>query len=68
MSAGTKATQMQAHNPPQPNSRRVYVDGKLPGVRVPFREITQSPSRIRGTGICRQVKRKFREYKPKGLT
>jgi phosphomethylpyrimidine synthase len=26
-------------------SRRVYVSGKLPGVKVPFREITQSPSR-----------------------
>ena len=29
----------------QPNSRRVYVNGKLVGVRVPFREITQTPSR-----------------------
>src|SRR5262249_22505131 len=28
-----------------PNSRRVYVDGKLPGVRVPFREIKQNSSR-----------------------
>ncbi|HEU4795728.1 MAG TPA: phosphomethylpyrimidine synthase ThiC [Pyrinomonadaceae bacterium] len=28
-----------------PNSRRVYVEGQLPGVRVPFREISQSPSR-----------------------
>jgi len=27
------------------NSRRVYVSGKLPGVKVPFREITQTPSR-----------------------
>ena len=27
------------------NSRRVYVSGKLAGVRVPFREITQAPSR-----------------------
>ena len=26
-------------------SRRVYVDGQLPGVKVPFREITQLPSR-----------------------
>jgi phosphomethylpyrimidine synthase len=25
-----------------PNSRKVYVEGKLPGVRVPFREITQN--------------------------
>src|SRR5687767_10244620 len=46
MSAGTKATQIDAQdNQLLPNSRRVYVDGKLPGVRVPFREITQSPSR-----------------------
>jgi phosphomethylpyrimidine synthase len=28
-----------------PNSRRVYVDGKHPGVRVPFREIAQSVTR-----------------------
>ncbi|HEU4710625.1 MAG TPA: phosphomethylpyrimidine synthase ThiC [Pyrinomonadaceae bacterium] len=27
------------------NSRRIYVDGKLPGVRVPFREISQTHSR-----------------------
>ncbi len=27
------------------NSQRVYVEGKLPGVKVPFREITQMPSR-----------------------
>jgi phosphomethylpyrimidine synthase len=47
MSAGVKPTQIDA---PQdnslPNSRRVYVSGKLPGVRVPFREITQNPSRM----------------------
>lgn len=28
-----------------PNSRRVYIDGTQPGVRVPFREITQTPTR-----------------------
>ena len=28
-----------------PNSRRVYVEGNLTGVRVPFREITQTPTR-----------------------
>ncbi|HEX3280367.1 MAG TPA: phosphomethylpyrimidine synthase ThiC, partial [Pyrinomonadaceae bacterium] len=28
-----------------PNSRRVYVAGQQPGVRVPFREIDQSPTR-----------------------
>ncbi|MDX6498241.1 MAG: phosphomethylpyrimidine synthase [Blastocatellia bacterium] len=28
-----------------PNSRRVYVEGKQPSVRVPFREIDQNPTR-----------------------
>src|SRR6185295_12199995 len=28
-----------------PNSRRVYVEGQHPGVQVPFREITQTPTR-----------------------
>ena len=28
-----------------PNSRRIYVEGQQPGVRVPFREIDQSPTR-----------------------
>jgi phosphomethylpyrimidine synthase len=28
-----------------PNSRRIYVDGQHPGVRVPFREIAQNPTR-----------------------
>jgi phosphomethylpyrimidine synthase len=46
MSARTKATPIDSQeNKALPNSRRVYVNGKLPGVRVPFREITQSPSR-----------------------
>ena len=51
MSAGTKATPIESgENRPLPNSRRVYVAGKLPGVRVPFREIAQSSSReIDGT-------------------
>jgi len=30
---------------PLPNSRRVYIDGKQPGVRVPFREISQNQTR-----------------------
>ncbi|HKS09253.1 MAG TPA: phosphomethylpyrimidine synthase ThiC, partial [Pyrinomonadaceae bacterium] len=46
MSAGTKATPIDNNeNRSLPNSRRVYVEGKLPGVRVPFREIAQSQSR-----------------------
>ncbi len=28
-----------------PNSRRIYVDGKQPGVRVPFREVAQNQTR-----------------------
>src|ERR1700738_2368174 len=28
-----------------PNSRRIYIDGQQTGVRVPFREIDQSPTR-----------------------
>ncbi|MFN2578970.1 MAG: phosphomethylpyrimidine synthase ThiC [Pyrinomonadaceae bacterium] len=28
-----------------PNSRRIYIDGQKPGVRVPFREIEQNPTR-----------------------
>jgi len=30
---------------PLPNSRRIYVAGKQPGVRVPFREISQNQTR-----------------------
>src|ERR1041385_5047543 len=46
MSAGIKLTQPEvAETNSLPNSRRVYVEGKLPHVRVPFREIAQSPSR-----------------------
>jgi len=46
MSAGIKPTQNDTSETKSlPNSRRIYVDGKLPGVRVPFREINQSVSR-----------------------
>ena len=46
MSAGIKPKQSDtSDNSSLPNSRRFYVDGKLPGVRVPFREIAQNPSR-----------------------
>ena len=46
MSAGIKITETDTtENPSLPNSQRIYVDGKLPGVRVPFREITQSQTR-----------------------
>ncbi|HET7285971.1 MAG TPA: hypothetical protein VFI71_00830, partial [Pyrinomonadaceae bacterium] len=54
MSAVIKPTQSEiSENSSLPNSRRVYVDGQLPGVRVPFREITQSPSRnFDGTSVA----------------
>jgi phosphomethylpyrimidine synthase len=46
MSAGIKPKQSDtSNNSSLPNSRRVYVNGKQAGVRVPFREISQSPSR-----------------------
>jgi phosphomethylpyrimidine synthase len=44
MSAEIKLTETDSYRS-LPNSRRVYVNGKLPGVRVPFREIDQNPSR-----------------------
>ena len=36
---------IESDEKPLPNSRRIYVEGKQPGVRVPFREIDQSPTR-----------------------
>jgi len=46
MSAGIKLTQSEtSENNSLPNSRRVYINGNLPGVNVPFREVTQNPSR-----------------------
>ena len=46
MSTAIKPTQNDSSETKSlPNSRRVYVDGKQDGVRVPFREIGQSASR-----------------------
>ena len=46
MSAGIKPTETDASESASlPNSRRVYIEGNQPGVRVPFREITQSQTR-----------------------
>src|SRR4051812_27410427 len=43
------ATQLETENSELktvlPNSRRIYVTGEQPGVRVPFREIDQNPTR-----------------------
>src|ERR1041385_1503538 len=43
------AVQLEAENSELktafPNSRRIYIDGRQPGVRVPFREIDQNPTR-----------------------
>ncbi len=36
---------------PLPNSKRIYVHGTQPGVRVPFREISQTPSRTLDGGL-----------------
>ncbi|MDX6404116.1 MAG: phosphomethylpyrimidine synthase [Blastocatellia bacterium] len=42
-------SQLQIENsnpePALPNSRRTYINGRQPGVRVPFREIDQNPTR-----------------------
>ncbi|MEK6283104.1 MAG: phosphomethylpyrimidine synthase ThiC [Acidobacteriota bacterium] len=43
MSAAIKPTNIE--DTQLPNSRRIYVEGKQPGVRVPFREIVQSQTR-----------------------
>ena len=46
MSTGIKLTQSNTtESSSLPNSRRVYVNGTQSGVRVPFREISQNPSR-----------------------
>src|SRR5882672_6544148 len=48
MSAVTKKfdeTQKPTDRASLPNSQRVYIDGTQPGVRVPFREITQNSTR-----------------------
>jgi phosphomethylpyrimidine synthase len=42
--AGNEATTAN-NDKPLPNSRRIYIDGKQPGVRVPFREISQNQTR-----------------------
>jgi phosphomethylpyrimidine synthase len=46
MSAGITLTETDiSQSSSLPNSRRVYIDGEQPGVRVPFREIAQSETR-----------------------
>jgi phosphomethylpyrimidine synthase len=46
MSAAITEVETNANNDrPLPNSRRVYVEGQQPGVRVPFREISQNQTR-----------------------
>ncbi|MDQ2938213.1 MAG: phosphomethylpyrimidine synthase ThiC, partial [Acidobacteriota bacterium] len=49
MSTAIKPTEIentQTNNEkPLPNSRRIYIDGNQPGVRVPFREIDQNQTR-----------------------
>jgi phosphomethylpyrimidine synthase len=49
MSAAIKSAENEVsivnNEKPLPNSRRIYVEGQQRGVRVPFREIDQSPTR-----------------------
>jgi phosphomethylpyrimidine synthase len=49
MSAAIKPAENETkavnNDKPLPNSQRIYVDGKQPGVRVPFREISQNQTR-----------------------
>src|SRR5256885_15417546 len=44
VATGSK-TQLEINQDRLPNSRRIYVEGEQPGVRVPFREIDQNPTR-----------------------
>ena len=49
MSAAIKPAENETtsvnNDKPLPNSRRIYIDGKQPGVSVPFREISQNQTR-----------------------
>ncbi len=45
MGTATKHKNEASSEKQLPNSQRIYVEGKHPGVRVPFREIAQSTSR-----------------------
>ena len=49
MSAAIKPAENEttpvSNDKPLPNSRRIYIDGKQAGVRVPFREISQNQTR-----------------------
>src|SRR2546430_2446065 len=47
MSTAIKPTDIENVNEdaPLPNSRRIYIDGQRAGVRVPSRDISQSPTR-----------------------
>ena len=49
MSAAIKPAENETtpvnNDKPLPNSRRIYIDGQQPGVRVPFREISQNQTR-----------------------
>jgi phosphomethylpyrimidine synthase len=40
-----KKEESETYGKPLPNSRRIYVEGQQAGVRVPFREISQTPTR-----------------------
>jgi phosphomethylpyrimidine synthase len=49
LATGSSSPQLKTENSELktslPNSRRIYIEGTQPGVRVPFREIDQTPTR-----------------------
>src|SRR5262245_15601339 len=47
---GHHAVEFGLTTAPFPASRKIYVDGSLPGVRVPMREISLSPTRSANGG------------------
>src|SRR6266850_6391682 len=55
MSAAIKPADNEAtpvnNDKPLPNSQRIYIEGKQPGVRVPFREISQNQTRSFDTSL-----------------
>src|SRR5690349_1883629 len=66
---GRKTQMSAAVKPTSEISRRVYVEGQLPGVKVPFREITQSPSRnFDGTMVANPPVRVYDTSGPWGDT
>ena len=43
---GTVSLEDAVTRDPFPNARKVYVEGSIPSIRVPMREVSQSPTRV----------------------